>query len=195
VTTIDASRGETGHRFPSFLPDGQHFLFATLPMKNQKFDIFVGSLDGTRSDPLTSSEGAAVYAEPGFMLIARKNVLFAQPFDPRARRLSGEPVAIGDAAGSLGGLYSAGRAVSASTTGAIAFLADRLPATKLVWFDRSGRQVGTLVVPDGRYQELRPHPMAAGRDGALCGPERGRHLIADEEGRGHTLHVVGGREQ
>ena len=154
VTTLDAARGETGHRFPWFLPDGQHFLFATLPMKNQKFDIFVGSLDGTRSDQLMSSEGAAVYAEPGYLLFARKNVLVAQPFDARARRLSGEPLAIGDAPSSLGGRYSAGRAVSASTTGAIAYLGDRQPDTKLVWVDRSGRQVGTLAVPDGRYQEL-----------------------------------------
>src|SRR6185295_17600403 len=25
ATTLDAGRGETGHRFPSFLPDGRHF--------------------------------------------------------------------------------------------------------------------------------------------------------------------------
>jgi Tol biopolymer transport system component len=154
VTTLDAARGETGHRFPWFLPDGQHFLFSTLPTKNQKFDAFVGSLDGTRSDQLMSSEGAAVYAEPGYLLFARKNVLVAQPFDARARRLSGEPIAIGDAPSSLGATYSAGRAVSASTSGAIAYLGDRLPDTTLTWLDRSGRQVGTLASPDGRYQEL-----------------------------------------
>ena len=123
--------------------------------KNQKFDIFVGSLDGTRSDQLTSSEGGAVvYAEPGYLLFARNNVLVAQPFDARTRRLSGEPLAIGDAPSSVGGQYQAGRAVSASTTGVIAYLGDRLPDTKFVWLDRSARQVGTLAVLDGRYQEL-----------------------------------------
>jgi Tol biopolymer transport system component len=154
ATTLDGARGETGHRFPWFLPDGQHFLFAALPMKSQKFDLFVGSIDGTRSDVVATSEGAAVYAEPGYLLFARKNVLVAQPFDAGARRTTGEPVAIGDAPSSLSAQYAAGRPVSVSTTGTIAYLGDKQPDTKLVWYDRSGRQTGTLVVPDGRYQEI-----------------------------------------
>ena len=31
VTTLDATRHQTGHRMPWFLPDGDHFLFAALP--------------------------------------------------------------------------------------------------------------------------------------------------------------------
>jgi len=154
ATTLDVARGETGHRFPSFLPDGRHFLFATLPQKNQKFDIYAGSIDGTRSEPLLSAEGAAVYAEPGYLLFSRKNVLVAQPFDARLLKTSGEPIAIGDAPSAMGALYSAGRAVSVSATGTIAYLGDHLPDTRLVWFDRSGRETGTLTVPEGRYQEI-----------------------------------------
>jgi serine/threonine protein kinase len=154
ATTLDAARGETGHRFPSFLPDGRHFLFATLPPKSQKFDIFIGAIDGTRSDALTSAEGAAVYAEPGYLIFPRKNVLVAQRFDAGTRQLSGEAVAIGDAPSATGAQYAAGRAVSVSATGTLAYLGDRLPDTKLVWFDRSGRETGTLAVPEGRYQEI-----------------------------------------
>jgi serine/threonine protein kinase len=154
ATTLDSARGETGHRFPSFLPDGRHFLFATLPPKNQKYDLFVGSLDGTRSDLLASAEGAAVYAEPGYLIFPRKNVLVAQAFDAGSRKLSGEAIAIGDAPSATGAQYSAGRAVSVATTGTLAYLGDRLPDTKLVWFDRSGRETGTLPVPEGRYQEI-----------------------------------------
>jgi len=61
VTTLDSAKGETGHRFPWFLPDGRHFLFSTVPAKNQQFDLFVGSLDGTRSDVLTEGAGALAY--------------------------------------------------------------------------------------------------------------------------------------
>ena len=154
ATTLDGARGETGHRFPSFLPDGQHFLFAALPQKNQKFDIYAGSIDGTRSASLLSAEGAAVYAEPGYLLFSRKNVLVAQPFDERSLKTLGEPIAIGDAPSAMGALYSGGRAVSVSTTGTIAYLGDHLPDTNLVWFDRSGRETGTLTVPEGRYQEI-----------------------------------------
>jgi hypothetical protein len=27
LTTLDTARGETAHRFPSFLPDGRHFVY------------------------------------------------------------------------------------------------------------------------------------------------------------------------
>lgn len=154
ATTLDAARGETGHRFPWFLPDGRHFLFAALPPKSQKFDLYVGSTDGSAPTAVTSAEGAAVYAEPGYLLFARKNVLVAQRFDAGSLQLSGEPMTIGDAPSAMGAQFSAARAVSVSATGALAYLGDRLPNTRLVWFDRSGRERGTLAVPDGRYQEM-----------------------------------------
>jgi Tol biopolymer transport system component len=154
ATTLDASRGETGHRFPSFLPDGRHFLFAALPAKNQKFDLFIGSIDGMPAQPLISAETAAVYAEPGYILYSRRDLLVAQPFDARALRVFGEPTAIGDAPSSTGASYASGRAVSASTNGVLAYLGDRLPNTSLAWLDRAGRDAGTLAVPDGRYTEI-----------------------------------------
>jgi Tol biopolymer transport system component len=154
ATTLDASRGETGHRFPSFLPDGRHFLFAALPAKNQKYDLFIGSIDGTPAQPLISAETAAVYAEPGYILYSRKDVLVAQPFDARALRVLGEPTAIGDAPSATGASYASGRPVSVSTTGVLAYLGDRQPNTRLAWLDRTGREVGTLAVPDGRYVEI-----------------------------------------
>ena len=45
VTTLDQTRGEFGHRFPTFLPDGHHFLYAALPGRDGRFDIFAGSLN------------------------------------------------------------------------------------------------------------------------------------------------------
>ena len=44
VTTLDPARNEAAHRFPSFLPDGDHFLFVTLPPGPNGWDTFVGSL-------------------------------------------------------------------------------------------------------------------------------------------------------
>ncbi|MSO49782.1 MAG: serine/threonine-protein kinase [Acidobacteria bacterium] len=160
VTTLDAAKGETGHRFPWFLPDGRHFLYVALPRKNQKFDLYVGATDGSAPTAVTSAEGAAVYAEPGYILFSRKNVLVAQRFDARSLQLSGEPMTIGDGPSSVDAQYSAGRSVSVSTTGALAYLGDRLPNTRLVWFDRSGRELGTLTVPEGRYVEISIAPDA-----------------------------------
>ena len=47
ATVLDESRHQTGHRFPVFLPDGDHFLYAALPRVDELPDIVAGSL----SDP------------------------------------------------------------------------------------------------------------------------------------------------
>ncbi len=142
-----------------------------------------------------SSEGAAIYAEPGYLLFARKNVLVAQPFDARARRLSGEPLAIGDAPSSSEG--STRRAARECLGhGRDRLSGGRLPDTKLAWFDRSGRQAGTLAVPDGRYQELSFSP--DGQRAAIvrfATQNEARHLDRRcGSRRRHALHVFARRE-
>jgi Tol biopolymer transport system component len=154
VTSLDDKQGETSHRFPWFLPDGRHFLYAALPPHNGKFNLFVGSLDGTTREFVTSADGAAVYAGPGYVLFPRQNALVAQRFDAQRMKLFGEPITIGEVPPALGALYNAGRAITVSNTDTIAYLSDRLPNTKLEWFDGSGRALGALPVPPGRYSEF-----------------------------------------
>ena len=67
ITSVDEARGEVGHRFPSLLPDGDHFLYAALPGKDGKFDIYVGSLKDATHQQRTfvgAMDAAPVYAEP-----------------------------------------------------------------------------------------------------------------------------------
>ena len=45
LTTLDTARGELGHRFPSFLPDGRHFVYLREAGKPESAGIYVGSLD------------------------------------------------------------------------------------------------------------------------------------------------------
>ena len=45
VTTLDTTRGEVGHRWPQFLPDGRRFIFyvrSTIPTNS---GVYVGSID------------------------------------------------------------------------------------------------------------------------------------------------------
>ena len=96
VTTIDASRKQYGHRFPSFLPDGTHFLYAALPGRNGEFDVFVGSLAGGSPTLVGAMESAPIYADPGWLLYARQGLLVAQPFDVTALKLTGDPTSLDD---------------------------------------------------------------------------------------------------
>ncbi len=147
VTELRSADGETGHRFPFFLPDGDHFLFASLPGPAGQFDVYVGSLSSKKSERLLSAEAAPFYVEPGFLIYPRGGVLVAHPFDAGRRTLTGEALPIGDAPGELGIQYMAGSAGSASASGALAYLSAAQLRSRLVWLDPAGREAGAVDIP------------------------------------------------
>jgi len=157
VTTLDGGRKETGHRFPFFLPDGKHFVFATLPAVNGLFDIFVGSVDGFERTRLLSADSAPVYSATGHLLYSRKGTIVLQAFDASRLRLTSDPTVLEDAPGGIGLQYSAGPALSVSA-GALVYLRDPFVDTRLVWVDREGRELGTVDAARARYTEIRLAP-------------------------------------
>jgi serine/threonine protein kinase len=164
TTSLNAARGERAHRFPSFLPDGEHFLYAALPAKNGRFDIFAASIKGGAPVLVASMESAPAYAEPGYLLYARQGVLVAQPFDANALRVTGDPIALDDEPGmilepTVG--YVGDRAVSVSGTGALAYFSSGSPNTVAQWYDGLGRRSGILALPPGHYGGVRISPDGA----------------------------------
>ena len=99
----------------------------------------------------------ALFAPEGYLLYARESVLLAQPFDPKGLRLSGEPLTVAGRIPYFAVTGGADFAVSGS--GALAFVEGE-PQGQLTWFDRGGREVGTVggsrnleglsISPDGR---------------------------------------------
>jgi serine/threonine protein kinase len=161
VTAIDTTRKEYGHRFPSFLPDGIHFLYATLPGKNGRFDIFVGSLSDTTRTYVGALEAAPVYAEPGWLLYARQGVLAAAPFDLQQMKITGEPVMLEDEPAAIMEpltSFTAGRSVSVSARGALAYYSAPSMNTVARWFDAAGATLGTLPAPQGHYETVSISP-------------------------------------
>src|SRR5205085_6802137 len=43
VTTLDATRAENSHRYPVFLPDGDHFLFSARSARSEMNCVYLGS--------------------------------------------------------------------------------------------------------------------------------------------------------
>ena len=119
-----------------------------------KYQIFVASLDAKERKVLLESPSVPVYAHPGYLLFARANNLVAQRFDPRTNTLSGEAQSLGDAVSSLQAQFSAGSAVSASSAGSFIYLGGPIVNTKVLSFDRSGKQQPDLELPEGHYNEL-----------------------------------------
>ncbi len=155
VTTLDAARKEGGHRFPAFLPDGEHFLFAALPGKAGKFDIFVGSIKDTARAFVGSMESAPVYADPGWLLYARQGVLVAQPFDAATMKIAGDPVSLEDEPTSIldpATSFTAGGATSISHADSLAYFSSPSVNTTATWYTANGQSAGTLDLPPGHYE-------------------------------------------
>ena len=148
VTRLDKSRGETGHWRPQFLPDGRHFLYLARGEPSQNSGIYVGSLDSPETKRVTDLDVPASFAEPGYLLFIRGKVLMAQPFDPKALRVTGEPAVVGRDVQYVDTFGSA--AFSASDSGTLAYQGASPVARQLVWFDRSGKRISTLG-PDAEY--------------------------------------------
>jgi serine/threonine protein kinase len=155
VTELDAK--EQGHRFPWFLKDGDRFLYAVTPGSDGLHAIAVGSLqDPTLKTTIGSMESAPAYAEPGWLVFSRQGVVAAQPFDTKALRLTGEAVSLGDEPGVAPGpaAYDAGRRVSASDTGSLAYYLAPVADTAVQWLDQQGKAAGQVTVPAGRYAHV-----------------------------------------
>jgi Tol biopolymer transport system component len=149
ASKLDFPRGENSHRWPSFLPDGKHFLFWGRNTRgNEEHVLYVGELGSLQAKPLMKSESMAVYAS-GYLLFMRDQTLMAQPFNPRRIELTGEPTPIAEHVAINGGT---GRPLfSASENGTLVYQAgETTGGWNLVWFGRDGKQIGSFAQPD-RY--------------------------------------------
>jgi serine/threonine protein kinase/Tol biopolymer transport system component len=150
VAAPDSARGETGLRFPSFLPDGRHFLYVGLPRRPGGFEVYLGALDSSERRRLMAAGRSPTYAEPGYLLMARGEHLVAQRFDQSRLLPVGDLLPLGDVASSS--TFDGAPALSASANGVLAHVAASSPETQLVWLDRTGRPVGTIPLPPGHYE-------------------------------------------
>jgi serine/threonine protein kinase/WD40 repeat protein len=149
ATVLDTARGELNHLWPSFLPDGRHFLYLVESSHRQR-TIFVGSLDSKNTKPLLTANSNAIFAVPAYLLFLREQALLAQPFNTARLTLSGEPTALAESVDMDDtGSYHGG--FSASNTGVLTIHSGGGEPTQLTWFSRSGRPMGRVGGPgDGR---------------------------------------------
>ena len=168
ATALDSSRHESAHRFPCFLPDGDHFLFSVLPGSPNGWEICVGSLRSRDVQRLLTSSSAAVYAEPGYLLYERDGRVMAQRFDARRLEIEGDPVAIADAP--QRSEMEADPVVSASRNGILALIRGAPSNTRLAMLDRTGAARTSYNLPPGPWQVLAAAP-DAGRAAVMNGTD------------------------
>jgi eukaryotic-like serine/threonine-protein kinase len=145
VTTPDKSQREINHYWPSFLPDGKHFLYLATAQQADGASkapptLYVAALDGSDRRALPRIHSRTVYAAPGYLLFVEEGTLLAQPFDLASLRVSGDPTKLADGVSSLRTIGGGGFSVSAA--GALVYLGTG-DAFQVLWYDRRGNPTDT----------------------------------------------------
>ena len=149
VTVLDSTRHETSHRHPSFVGDGEHFVYVALPATAQGWTLYLASLHSRAIKKLGSALSAATWVEPGYLLYDREGRFVAQRYDPGRQELVGDVIPLADTAPRTS--EDATRIASASRSGRIAMLRGASPMRGLQWFDRSGAPGARMRIPDDVY--------------------------------------------
>lgn len=143
--------------YPTFLPDGRHYLYLSGHGGDSEEAIYLASLDSKEERKLTKANSKAELAS-GHLLFLRGTTLMAQPFDSSALRVTGDAVPVAPdvrlVAVNRSGSFSA-------SAGLIVYRTGGAGRSTLAWFDRSGKSLGLLddknyyedvqISPDGRF--------------------------------------------
>lgn len=97
LTSLDTTELESNHRWPFFLPDGDHFFYSAQtakPTLDQEVEnIHIGSISGGNG-PIVFHASSNVIYNNGWLLYYKQNSILAQQFDEGSLSLKGDPVPI-----------------------------------------------------------------------------------------------------
>ena len=135
---------EEAHRWPVFLPDGEHFLFLVDASKTEGHWIGLSSLSSGKVTRLAHAISNLAFSPTGHLLYVKSGSLVAQPFDTKALRFSGDPTPVGENPAEIGQNHRFDFGVSAN--GLLVYQSSD-PNVQFVWFDRAGKRIGAAGEP------------------------------------------------
>jgi len=176
LTTLVDRDQEVAHQTPSFLPDGNHFLYYAASSTPDRNATYIGALDSTdRVRLFDASASSAIYAPPGYVLFVRDGVLMAQRLDTTRLRLTGAAETLAESAAQPPDTRVG--VISASTTGLLTFGGDT-PSARLVWIARDGQVLQGVDAPVPLHNPtMSPDQRYIAADASLNGPRSGIWLI------------------
>ena len=154
LTTVDATRKESGHGYPQFLPGGDRFLYFVASGDPNVQGIYASSLaDPAKSQQILRTAAKAVFVparggDKDYLLWLQDQTLLAQHFDPDTLRLESNPVSVQEDIG-LNPTANLRASFWASDSGLLTFFAS--PSSRkrsIVWISRDGKNLGEAAPGD-----------------------------------------------
>jgi len=146
VGNVDASRSETLHQWPVFLPDGRRFLYLSRSGRPDVQGIHAASLDSGQETTVMPAATNAVFVAPGFLAFRRAGRLMVQTYDWQRSRLTGEAVQVAEMV--AGSEYAA---FFSAVPAALAYVPGTDGPQALTWLDRTGKRLGSVGEPGEYY--------------------------------------------
>jgi eukaryotic-like serine/threonine-protein kinase len=155
---VTRATGNEAYRWPSFLPDQDHFLyFVDNPEHSGRSTalngIYVGSLTTMESKKISSEIINAVQFASGRLFFVRDRSLMAQPFDLQRLELTGKAEVIAPEEIDVDPAYS-NLGFSVSSNGVVVFQSAADNFSQLSWFDRQGKDLESVSSPGYRDPSL-----------------------------------------
>jgi Tol biopolymer transport system component/predicted Ser/Thr protein kinase len=148
------SRSGEVYRWPSFLPDGRHFLYYVAYGDPKVTGVYVGSVDSSETRRiLPDAEAAAVYAAPGHLLYRSGDRLMSRPFDVREMRPTGEASPVVEDVW-WDGISTLATAFTVSSNGVLAYQTGGLSESQLLLYDRTGKELGPIGAPAAHFEPM-----------------------------------------
>ncbi len=155
---------ESSHRWPVFLPDGEHFLFWGGSFANVDDDpiswIYEATLNGKERKKLVMAHSNPAYGNGQLFYLDKRGALVASPLDIAAAHVGEEKRVIADVVGFQASTYWG--AFTTADKGTVVYNASAgSTLSALTWFDRQGKELGRLgevgvlanpsLSPDDKY--------------------------------------------
>ncbi|MEJ7608780.1 MAG: hypothetical protein WKF37_21545 [Bryobacteraceae bacterium] len=147
LTHLDPSHRQLSHRWPSFLPDGKHFVYMVRAEHEASSGTYIAAADSAQGVRLLADPSNATYRHsPEALLFGRGGDLWSQAFDSANLKLVGQPSRVAEGVAATWHIEPLHANFSVSGNGVLAFLSGRATDT-LTWFDRRGARLNSVTDP------------------------------------------------
>ena len=138
------------HRWPVFLPDGNHFVFWSGNFNERRNDpntgIYVSDLEAHEKTHLVACRSSIGYAGNNLLYADDKGSLVAIGYKPGNDSVTGHPRVIVEQVGVNPSTYWAAFSIGGAGT-LIYHTGVGAPLSQLTWLDRSGKELGKISEP------------------------------------------------
>jgi len=142
--------GDDSHRWPLFLPDGNHFVFWSGNFDERKKDphtgVYVSDLEAKEKHQLVACRSSAGYGHNNLFYVDDKGSLVAVNYKPGSESVSGKPQVVVEQVGVNPSTYWAAFSVSENLT-VLYHMGVGAPLSQLTWVDRTGKELGKIGEP------------------------------------------------